>query len=346
MGSAPRGIKGKHILVTGGAGFLGSHLIDALIAEGVRRITAVDNLYLGTPANLVEARRNITGLQILYVDVSDARSVRDALFDLGPIDVVFNLAAVPLPICLEQPHYCFDTNVRIASVLCELLREGRYTTLVHVSSSCVYGSMEEAHPLNEKDALNPLTPYAASKTSCDSLVLSYARTFDLDVLVMRPFSIYGPRQYDRQYATVLPVLIRCALEDAVFSFFGDGKQSRDFLFVSDAVRAMIALYRCADGRGQVVNIASGQEVYIKDLKAKIEEVMKKAILCQYCESRTCDISRQCGDITLLKSLIDWEPQVTLVEGLQQTIDFYTGQMNDALNSQTQGMVALHEGVGR
>lgn len=184
--------------------------------------------------------------------------------------------------------------------------------------------------------------------SCDSLVLSYARTFDLDALVVRPFSIYGPRQYDRQYATVLPTLIRCALEDAVFSFFGDGKQSRDFLFVSDAVRAMIALYRCAGGRGQVVNIASGQEMQIKDLKAKIEEMMKKAILCQYCEPRVCDISSQRGDVTLLKSLIDWEPQVTLTEGLQQTIDFYTQQMNDALNSQPQGMgmVALHDGGGR
>lgn len=345
MGSTPRGIKGKHILVTGGAGFLGSHLIDALIAEGVRRITVVDNLYLGTPANLIEARRNITGLQILYVDVSDARSVREALFDLGPIDVVFNLAAVPLPICLEQPHYCFDTNIRIASVLCELLREGRYTTLVHVSSSCVYGSVE-GHPLSEKDALNPLTPYAASKMSCDSLVLSYARTFDLDAFVIRPFSIYGPRQYDRQYATVLPVLIRCALEDAVFSFFGDGKQSRDFLFVSDAVRAMIALYCCAGSRGQVVNIASGQEVQIKNLKVKIEEMTEKTILCQYCEPRVCDIGHQRADITLLKSLIDWEPQVTLVEGLQQTIDFYAQQMNDALNSRPQGLVALHDGAGR
>jgi UDP-glucose 4-epimerase len=95
-----------------------------------------------------------------------------------------------------------------------------------------------------------------------------------------------------------------------------------------------------------VNIASGQEVSIKDLKTKIEEIMKKAILCQYCEPRTCDISRQRGDITLLKSLIDWEPQVTLAEGLQQTIDFYTRQMNDALNSRPQGLVALHDGVGR
>lgn len=343
MGSASREIEGKHILVTGGAGFLGSHLIDALIHEGARRVTVVDNLYLGTPANLVEARRNMGGLQILYVDISDARAVREALFDLGPIDIVFNLAAIPLPICLEQPHYCFDTNIRIASVLCELLLEKRYTTLVHVSSSCVYGSMQ-AHPLSEKDAVNPQTPYAASKVACDSLVLSYASTFDLDALVVRPFSIYGPRQYDRQYATVLPVLIRCALEDTVFSFFGDGKQSRDFLFVSDAVRAMIALYRRADSRGQVVNIASGQEEQIKDIKAKIEEMTKKAILCQYCEPRVCDIDRQRGDITLLRSLTDWEPQVTLDEGLQQTIDFYTRQMSDALRPQK--MVALHETGGR
>jgi UDP-glucose 4-epimerase len=343
MGSASREIEGKHILVTGGAGFLGSHLIDALVLEGARRVTVVDNLYLGTPANLVVARRNMGGLQILYVDISDARSMREALFDLGSIDVVFNLAALPLPICLEQPHYCFDTNMRITSVLCELLREKRYTTLVHVSSSCVYGSMQ-AHPFSEKDAVNPLTPYAASKVSCDSLVLSYARTFDLDALVIRPFSIYGPRQYARQYAAVLPVLIRCALEDAVFSFFGDGKQSRDFLFVSDAVRAMIALYRCADSRGQVVNIASGQETQIKDLKAKIEELMKKSLLCEYCEPRVCDIDRQRGDITLLKSLADWEPQVTLAEGLQQTIDFYMQQMDDA--PRPQKMVALHNARGR
>src|SRR5438309_2018370 len=107
MVSATRTIESKHILVTGGAGFIGSHLIDALVAEGARRVTVIDNLYLGTPANLVEARHNLPGLPILYIDASDARAMRNALLDLGPIDVVFNVAAIPLPISLEQPQYCF-----------------------------------------------------------------------------------------------------------------------------------------------------------------------------------------------------------------------------------------------
>ncbi len=318
MISSARTIEGKHVLVTGGAGFIGSHLVDALVAEGARRITVVDNLYLGTPANLMEARRKLPGLQVLYIDASDTRAMRDALLDLSNIDVVFNLAAIPLPISLEQPQYCFDTNVRITSLLCELLREGCFTTLVHVSSSCVYGSAKTL-ALDENHPVCPQTPYAASKAASDDLVLTYATTFDLDVLVVRPFTIYGPRQYDRQYASALPTLIRCSQDDTVFSFFGDGEQTRDFLFVTDAVRAMLALYRCPEARGLVVNIGSGQEVRLKDIKLKIEILTKKAILCQYCEPRPGDIHRQRADITLLKSLTHFEPQVRLDEGLLQTL---------------------------
>jgi UDP-glucose 4-epimerase len=331
MISSSRTIEGKHVLVTGGAGFIGGHLVDVLVTEGAGRVTIVDNLYLGTPANLMEARRKVPGLHILYIDASDTRAMREALLDLGPVDVIFNLAAVPLPISLEQPQYCFDTNARITSTLCELLREGGFTTLVHVSSSSTYGSAKTLS-LSEEHPLSPQTPYAASKAACDALVLSYATTFGLDALVVRPFTIYGPRQYDRQYASVLPALIHCALEDAVFSFFGDGEQTRDFLFVTDAVQAILALYRCPETRGRVVNIASGQELHLRDLKLKIEILMKKAILCQYCEPRPGDVRRQRGDITLLKSLTRFEPQVTLDEGLRQTVEFYARQMSYALSA--------------
>jgi UDP-glucose 4-epimerase len=329
MISSTRTIEGKHVLVTGGTGFIGSHLVDALIAEGAGRVTIVDNLYLGTSANLVEARRKRPGLHILYTDASDVRAMREAFQDLEQVDVIFNLAAIPLPISLEQPQYCFDTNVRITEVLCELLREEYCTTLVHVSSSSVYGSAK-AHLIDEEQPLYPQTPYAASKAACDALVLSYATTFGLDALIVRPFSIYGPRQYDRQYAPILPALIRCALEDEVFSFFGDGEQTRDFLFITDAVQAILALYRCPETRGRVVNIASGQEIHLKDLKFKVEVLMKKALSCQYCEPRPGDVLRQRADITLLKSLTRFEPQVTLDEGLRQTIDFYCGQISYAL----------------
>lgn len=328
--SSTRTIEGKHFLVMGGAGFIGSHLVDALVAEGARRVTIVDNLYLGTPANLVEARRHLPGLSVLYVDASDARAMHDALLDLEPIDVIFNLAAIPLPISMEQPQYCFDTNLRITSLLCELLREERCTTLVHVSSSSVYGSAKTLS-LGEEYPLNPLTPYAASKAACDALVLSYTKTFGLDALVVRPFNIYGPRQYDRQYAPALPALIRCALDDAIFTFYGNGEQSRDFLFVTDAVQAILALYRCGETRGRVVNVASGQEVHIKMLKLKVEAIMKKAILCRYCEPRAGDIRRQRADISLLRDLTGFEARIALDEGLQRTIEFYEQQMSSALS---------------
>lgn len=330
MNISSRTIKGKHVLVTGGAGFIGSHLVDLLIAEGVGQLTIIDNFFLGKSSNLTEAYRQVPDLRVLHVDASDDSVVRATLTQLEAVDVVFDLAVIPLPTSLERPQFCFDTNVRITSVLCELLRQGRFGTLVHFSSSEAYGSAN-AVSMNEDHALNPLTPYAASKAASDHLVRTYASTFGVDALVVRPFNNYGTRQNDQQYAGIIPTMLRCAFEGRVFTLFGDGQQTRDYIYVTDTARAALDLYTCPQARGQVVNIGSGQEISIIDLKTKIESILGRTIPSQQRDPRPGDVRRHRADITLLKSLIRFEPHVSIDEGLVRTVEYYHHRAEHVLN---------------
>lgn len=321
MNTSNRTVTGKHVLVTGGAGFIGSHLVDLLIAEGVGQLTILDNFFLGAPSNLTEAQCQMPKLKVLHVDASDDRVVRETFQKLEAVDVVFDLAVIPLPTSLERPQFCFETNVRITSVLCELLRQGHFGTLVHFSSSEAYGSANTV-PMNEKHPLNPLTPYAASKAASDHLVRTYAATFGVDALVVRPFNNYGPRQNDQQYAGIIPTMLRCAFEGRTFTLFGDGQQTRDYIYVTDTARAALNLYACSRARGQEVNIGSGQEISVIDLKMKIEHILGRTIPFEQHDARPGDVRQHRADITLLRNLIDFEPLISIDEGLAMTVAFY------------------------
>jgi UDP-glucose 4-epimerase len=329
MGTSERTIKGKHVLVTGGAGFIGSHLVDLLIKEEVKQLTVIDNFFLGTLSNLAGARHRMSDMQIMHLDASDDRAVREVFSKFEAVDVVFDLAVVPLPTSLVRPQFCFDTNVRITSVLCELLREGCFQTLVHFSSSEAYGSARIV-PMSEDHPLDPLTPYAASKAASDHLVRTYAATFGVDALVVRPFNNYGPRQNDQQYAGVIPTLLKCAFRNDVFTIFGDGQQTRDYTYVSDTVRAALDLYECTQARGKVVNIGSGREISIIDLKTKIEQILGRPVPAEYREPRPGDVRRHRADTKLLESLIGFEPQISIDEGLTRTAEFYRQRSDKTL----------------
>jgi UDP-glucose 4-epimerase len=329
MGTSNRTIKGKHVLVTGGAGFIGSHLVDLLLSEEVKQLTVIDNFFLGTQSNLTDARHRMPALRIVPLDASDDCAVREALSQFEPVDVVFDLAVIPLPTSLVRPQFCFDTNVRITSVLCELLREGCFQTLVHFSSSEAYGSARIV-PMGEDHPLDPLTPYAASKAASDHLVRTYAATFGVDALVVRPFNNYGPRQNDQQYAGVIPTLLKCAFGNDAFTIFGDGQQTRDYMYVTDTVRAALDLYECGRARGKVVNIGSGQEISIIDLKTKIEQILGRHVPTEYREPRPGDVRRHRADIKLLESLIEFKPQISIDEGLTRTVEFYRQRSDKTL----------------
>lgn len=309
------------MVITGGAGFIGSHLVDLLMQEDVKRLTIIDNFFLGTLSNLAEASRRMPDMRILYVDASNDRALREAFSRLSMVDVVFDLAIIPALTSMVRPQFCFETNMHITSALCELLREGRFETLVHFSSSEAYGSARTV-PMNEEHPLVPLTPYAASKAASDHLVRTYATMFGLDALVVRPFNNYGPRQNAQQYASIIPTLLRCAFEGRVFTLLGDGLQTRDYIYVTDTARAVLDLYKCPQARGLVVNIGSGHEISLLDLKKKIEQILGWTIPFEHHAPRPGDIRHNRADTTLLKRLIAFKPQVSLEEGLSRTVEYY------------------------
>lgn len=328
MNAAGRSIQGKHVVITGGAGFIGSHLADLVIRAGASDLTVVDNLFLGKEANLRQAREEMADLRFVRADTSDMAAMRAIFSSVPPVDVVFDLAVIPLPNSLVEPKWCFDTNVLMTSTICELLREGQFGSLVHFSSSEAYGTAHSV-PMGESHPLSPLTPYAASKAASDHLVRTYASTFGVDALVVRPFNNYGPRQNEREYAGIIPTLLRCALEGRTFRLFGDGTQTRDYIYATDTVRAALKLYETPAARGCVVNVASGHEISMLDLIARIERILGRSVPIEHAPARPGDVQRHLADISLLKDLVAFEPEVALDDGLARTVTFYEDSLGGA-----------------
>ena len=313
-------LKGKNVLVTGGAGFIGSHLVDALIKESPVKIVVIDNLFLGKEENLDNAKKNFSGLKFIKASAADESIVRK-IVEENKIEVVFNLAVIPLPASLERPKFCSDENAAITLNILELLREKKIETLVHFSSSEVYGSLAEGL-LNENNALDPHTPYAASKAACDHLVQSYAKTFGLDTLIVRPFNNYGPRQNDKSYAGVIPLTARRILHNEKPIIFGDGKQTRDFIYVEDTAKAVIELFKNKNARGKIVNLGSGKEISVNELIDAICKIRDYNNGVEYKPARIGDVRRHQADMSLAKELIGFEPKTNFMEGLRNTLDYY------------------------
>jgi UDP-glucose 4-epimerase len=313
-------LKNKSVLVTGGAGFIGSHLVDRLIEEQPEKLTVVDNLFLGKESNLDDAKKRYFGLNFINRDVSNIIQMRDIMKKEGT-DVVFNLAVIPLPACFKEPSWVFRHNTEIALSMCELAREDAFKTLIHFSSSEAYGTslsgaMDESHPLNGT------TPYAASKGASDLLIKAYQDTFGIDASIVRPFNNYGIRQNEGSYAGVIPVTIKRIMNNIPPVIYGDGKQTRDFLYVTDTADAALKIYLEKSTRKKAVNIASGREVRIDHLIQMIADVMgfKGEILHE--PDRWADVRRHIANIYLAEDLIDFKPTVELKDGLRRTVDWY------------------------
>lgn len=310
------------VLVTGGAGFIGSHVVDRLLEESPRRVVVVDNLFLGREENLAEARRREPSLKFYAEDASDYDAMRRIITD-ERIDVVFNLAVIPLPTSLERPRFTVDVNVGIATVACELLREGLYSTLIHFSSSEAYGSAQYV-PMDEAHPLLPETPYAASKLAGDHIAHSYVATFGLDIAIVRPFNNFGPRQNDRAYAGVIPIVVHQAMRGEPVTIFGDGLQTRDFVYVRDTAHAAVRAYEVEATRGQVLNISTGREVAVNDLVRTILDAMDADVPVRHGDPRPGDVRRHCGDCRRAHEILGVEPRSVSPETMRETIEWYRG----------------------
>ena len=314
-------LKGKSVMVSGGAGFIGSHLVDRLIQENPAKIVVVDNYFLGHKENLVPAYKAWPDLKEHRLDASNLAAMHQVV-ENEKIEVVFDLAVIPLPTSLKHPVWTIETNVGIASTFCELARWGCIETLVHCSSSEAYGTAQYV-PMDEKHPQAAITPYAASKAAADQIVISYCQTFRIDAVIMRPFNNFGPRQNPGTYAGIIPIVIQLIQKNQPIQIHGDGTQTRDFIFARDTADAFIGIYNCEAARGQVVNIATGHETSMNDLVAKILKVMgKKDYPIVHIAPRPGDVMRHCADISKAQKLFEFTPAAIKEEHLVETVEWY------------------------
>ena len=314
-------IKEKSVLVTGGAGFIGSHLVDALLARGAGAVVAVDNLFLGSLDNLAAAQQS-ERFHFYREDAADL-SIMDHLMARHRVEVVFNLATKALLYSFTNPEGAFMVNVEIMHTLLYLQRKGAFKTLIHCSSSEAYGTAQ-TFPMDENHPYVPATPYAAGKAAADLMALSYAHTFGADVTVIRPFNNYGPRQNkDRGLEAVIPLTAARLMRGEMPIIYGDGEQTRDFIYVEDTVNGLLLAYEKPAARGQVINLASGKEISIVEVMRGICAYFNYDGQIEYREARPADVRRHRGDIQRAQKILGFTPQVNFDEGLRRTLDWYT-----------------------
>lgn len=320
-------LAGRRVLVLGGAGFIGSHLVDGLVAAGASRVAVVDDLSLGRTANLEQALRR-EEVSFDRVDAADQAALEAIVEREGRFDVCFNLAVIPLPHSLLYPRINVDHNVAMTTAVCELGRAGAFARLVQFSSSEVYGTAMVA-PITEDHPLRPHTPYAAAKAATDLVALSYGETFGLDVVVVRPFNAYGERQNDQAYAGLIPIVVRRAQAGQPIVVNGDGEQTRDMTHVSDTVRGALAIGGNTELFGRCVNLGHGTEVSVNQMVASILTTMGMADHpVVHGPERPGDVRRLLASIDVARETVGFEPLVSIDEGLARTVAWYLSEPAD------------------
>jgi UDP-glucose 4-epimerase len=322
MENTKKSLQGKSVLITGGAGFIGSHLTDRVISENPSQVIVVDNFFLGSELNLISAAKRFPNIEIKRADASNFQSMMQ-LVRKHQVEVVFDLATIPLPTSLEFPSWTLSTNIEMATTFCELSRLNMIEELVHLSTSETYGSASYV-PMPETHPRNPSTPYAASKISADAIIESYIHTFNIAATIIRPFNNFGPRQNAGSYAGIIPIVINKVMNNLPIEIFGDGKQTRDFSFVKQTVDTIVEIYLHKGSIRNTFNLASGSETAILDLVQKLLLILDSPNHeIVFCPKRPGDVYRHCGDVSKISELLGREMKTSLkLEDLSETVDWY------------------------
>jgi UDP-glucose 4-epimerase len=311
----------RSALVTGGAGFIGSHLVDGLVEHGLERVVVLDDLWLGRRENLDEALAS-DAVTFVEGDCADLDLLRELAAE--PFDVCFNLAVIPLPHSLEHPRDNVHRNVAMTTAVCELGREGGFKRLVQYSSSEIYGSALRT-PMDEEHPVKPHTPYAAAKAATDLVADSYHLTFGLETVTVRPFNTYGPRQNDATYAGLLPIVVRRVQAGEPVVVFGDGEQTRDLTYVSDSVAGTILAAEADNVSGQTFNLGHGVEASVND---QVQLILGALGVpdhpVEHGPPRPGDVRRHLADMRKARAAFGYVPQVPLAEGIRRTVSWYAG----------------------
>lgn len=304
------------ILVTGGAGFIGSHLVDRLINDGYD-VTVLDNFSSGRESNIAEVQS--PKLSIICGDVRDidsvAKSVRGA-------DIVVHLAAiVNVQRSISEPHLTHDVNVTgTLNLLAESARQ-KIRRFIFASSAAVYGRSKSL-PLREDNPINPLSPYGASKAASEAYCRAYFESIGLDTVTLRFMNIYGPRRSSGLYAGVMMKFAEAICNDQPLVIYGDGEQSRDFTYVSDVVEAIILSMQSEKASGSLLNVGTGKPHTINQLAGVFADINDKNTQRQFKDSRVGDIRISYADITRASESIGYSPRVALGSGVKEFMDWY------------------------
>lgn len=319
----------KTVAVTGADGFIGSHLVEALLSRGFRvRALAQYNSFnnWGWLEDVVRNRpEGDAALEIVTGDVRDANFCREFVKGCG---TVFHLAAlIAIPFSYVAPDSYVDTNVKGTLNMCQAARDAGIDRLVVTSTSEVYGTAQYV-PIPETHPRQPQSPYSATKIGADAIALSFYNAFELPVVIARPFNTYGPRQSAR---AIIPTIISQIASGMTTIKVGDLSPTRDFNFVEDTCRGFIALGDAPDVEGREINIATGTEISMADTLATIAHVMGREVNFEVDPARLrpskSEVRRLCGDNTVITTLTEWRPQVSLEEGLARTARWFTNPDN-------------------
>ncbi len=300
-------------LVTGGAGFIGSHLVDGLLAAG-HQVRVLDDLSAGSETNLARHRGT---LRLMRGDLRDRDAVRAAM---AGVEVVFHLAAISsVQRSIVDPVESIDVNVRGAMQVLQVAHESGVRRVVVASSAAVYGD-STALPLAETLTPRPLSPYAVHKLACEHLCQVFTQMYGLETVALRYFNVYGARQRpDAEYAAAIPRFAERLRHNEAPSIYGDGEQTRDFIHVADVVRANLLAAEVPAANGQVMNIASGQGVSVNDVVRTLRELTGATVAPRYEAPQIGDIRESVADITLARRLLGFTPTVSLREGLAELL---------------------------
>ncbi len=303
-------------LVTGGAGFIGSHLVEELMAKG-ESVRVLDNFFTGKRENLKEWLGEV---ELIEGSVEDLETCKEAV---DGVEFVLHQAALcSVPRSVEDPLATNATNVTGSLNLLWASRDASVRRFVCAGSSSVYGD-SEVLPKDENMKPNPCSPYAISKLVMEHYCKVFSRLYGLETVVLRYFNVYGSRQDpDSPYAAVIPSFVEALLRGERAKVFGDGEQSRDFTYVRDCVQANLIACRERRAAGEVFNIASGKRVVINDLYDVIAGLLGKEDRPTYEAPRPGDVRHSLADISKAKRLLGWEPRYTIGQGLREAIQWY------------------------
>lgn len=302
------------ILITGGGGFQGSHLVEFLLKQG-HEISILNT-------NSANSRNNLAGIipqiKCFWGDVCDKNIVDESV--LGQ-EVVFHLAGnINVDQSLQNPLLFFNNNILGTFNVLEAVKQNK-CRLIFVSTCEVYGDGHDPRftpMLHEAAELRPNSPYAASKTAADRMCYAYYKSYEVDVTIVRPFNIFGERQKGGQFGAFIPILVECALKGKDLVIFGDGNSTRDYLHVSDIIQGYNIILSSSILTGKVINFASGRNVKIKAIAEYVAKKLKVKVV--YGPPRPAEVSRLPADISFAKSL-GFTPQVDLWQGIDRYIDW-------------------------